>query len=282
MLDAFQHALQAAHAFLGGFQPDQQHDEFVAAEVGHRVVGAHCFLDAPRNLHQHPVSDRVTAAVDHRLEAVQVEMAYREQAPVAFGAGQCLRQAVGQQCAVGHAGQGVVMRDMFQLPFVLDAFGDVRRQADNPAHAAILVAQAEPDDIQQVGVAVDKVQPCLRMVRRRLAEAFQVRLPARRGGCRGQQVGVMGGGNKPAFGDAQGIAQAAADEAHAPLRVDHPDGQWGMVEDVWNLRWSSGTGSASLCLRTGKFRSMAGKPGVGYSWCGKIFGFIYDFPPGCA
>jgi hypothetical protein len=60
-------------------------------------------------------------AVVDRLEAVEVEVAHGQQAPVALGARQGLRQAVGQQRAVGHAGQRVIVRQALELLFVFHA-----------------------------------------------------------------------------------------------------------------------------------------------------------------
>jgi hypothetical protein len=60
-------------------QADQQDDELVAAEPGHGVVLAHRFADAARDFDQHAVANGMAKAVVDRLEAVEVEVANRQQ-----------------------------------------------------------------------------------------------------------------------------------------------------------------------------------------------------------
>jgi hypothetical protein len=123
-----QQALQAADAFLRRLQADQQHHELVAAEAGHGIVLAHRFADAARDFDQHAVANGMAEAVVDRLEAVEVEVAHRQQALLALGAGQRLRQPVGQHDAVGHAGKGVVMGEALELLFMFHAHAQLAPQ----------------------------------------------------------------------------------------------------------------------------------------------------------
>jgi hypothetical protein len=119
--------------------------------------------DAARHLDQHPVANGMAKAVVDRFEAVEVEVANRQQPLVALGARQRLRQAVEEQDAVGHAGQRVIVGQALELLFVFQARADLAPQvilAQPPGFVAlqraVVVKDAgERDQIQHGGADVD-------------------------------------------------------------------------------------------------------------------------------
>jgi hypothetical protein len=67
---------------------------------------------APANMLQQLVADRMAQGVVDRLEAIEVEEHHRHPMLAALGLSQRLLQAVVQQGAIGQAGQAVMVRDM--------------------------------------------------------------------------------------------------------------------------------------------------------------------------
>ncbi|MNQ64029.1 hypothetical protein D3C85_784330 [compost metagenome] len=100
---------------VGGFKHFAQHDEFVAAQAGDRVLRAQGLADALGQVDQQGVARVVSVGIVDRLETVQVEKQHREVTPAAAGAFDGLLQPVFQQDAVGQFGQGVVQCKLHQL-----------------------------------------------------------------------------------------------------------------------------------------------------------------------
>lgn len=100
---------------VGWFHHFAEHDEFVAAQARHRVLGAQGLADALGQVDQQGVAGMVAVGVVDRLESVQVEEQHGEIALAAAGAFDGLFQPVFQQDAVGQLGQRVVQRQLHQF-----------------------------------------------------------------------------------------------------------------------------------------------------------------------
>jgi hypothetical protein len=126
------------------------HDrELVAAEPGHGVDLAHDAPDPVGHLDQQAVADAVPEAVVDHLEPVQVQHQHGGQPGAAVGAGDGPVDAVGEQRAVGQAGERVVEGQQLQLPVRLGhlhgAFGDPQLHV-LCEHLELLGQHVQPDD----------------------------------------------------------------------------------------------------------------------------------------
>ncbi len=88
----------------------EQHRELVAAEARQGVALAHARPDAASDLDQHLVAGGVAEAVVDGLEIVEVEQEKGEGPADPPGPDEGVGQTVGEQRAVGEAGQGIVKR----------------------------------------------------------------------------------------------------------------------------------------------------------------------------
>jgi hypothetical protein len=95
----------------------QHHDELVAAEPRHGVAAAQRPRQPRRHLLEDLVADVVAERVVDVLEPVEVEEHQRHAGAVAARVHERLAQAVGEQVAVGEAGEAVVVREPHELGF---------------------------------------------------------------------------------------------------------------------------------------------------------------------
>jgi hypothetical protein len=133
---------------VGVGDPLQQHAELVAAEAGRGVGRAQAALEAPGRGHQQLVAGGVAEAVVDVLEVVQVDEQHGQVARP--GAGQGVLDPLGEQGAVGQAGQPVVERLVDELGLELLAVRDVAGVQHQAADVGVL---------EQVGGHGLRVQP---------------------------------------------------------------------------------------------------------------------------
>ena len=119
----------------------QDREEFVTADPADRVGGAHAGARTLGDLGEHAVGRGVAPCVVHGLEAVEVRREKREATRVAARARHFLRQAIGEQGAVGQSGDDVEMGE------ALDA---CLRFAFAQLHAAVAAEESEQHHIQPV------------------------------------------------------------------------------------------------------------------------------------
>ena len=117
----------------------QQQGEFVTADACQGVSCIQALLQALGHADQQLVADVVAEAVVDRLEHVQIQQADRQSPATALGQGGSLLQAVGEQGAVGQAGEGIEMRQLVDALLVMLELGDVGKQIDVVAEPAMLV-----------------------------------------------------------------------------------------------------------------------------------------------
>ena len=116
LLQASQDPVRDPHRLVLVFQVLEQHRELVAAETGHRVVGAQARFQPPRHFHEEVVAGREAQGLVDRLEPVDVEEEHRERPSRALSTlEQRALQAVEEQAPVGEAGEAVVQRRVQQL-----------------------------------------------------------------------------------------------------------------------------------------------------------------------
>ena len=118
--NALAHELTGAHVGLV-----QDHDELVAAQARHGVVGAQALLDPVRHLHQHHVAKAVAQRVVDVLEAVQVDEHHGKGAVVALGNCNRLFHPLVQHDAVGQAGERVAVGQVVDATLVGQGLGQV-------------------------------------------------------------------------------------------------------------------------------------------------------------
>ena len=114
-----------------------QHGELVAAEPAHRVLRPQTGAEPVGHRHQHLVAGRVPEAVVDRLEVVHVHEEHGD----AFGAAAALQavlDAVGEQSAVGEAGQRIMECLVGELPLECLLVGDVAVVDDDSADHRIV------------------------------------------------------------------------------------------------------------------------------------------------
>ena len=125
---------------------DVLHDghEFVTAQAGQRVALAQGLAQALGHGHQQLVTDGMAVPVVDVLEAVEVEVDDGQLLAAPTRLPHRLVQPVGQQDAVGQAGQRVVVGVEVQLLLVLLELGDVREQRQVlPGHALLVAHGAD-------------------------------------------------------------------------------------------------------------------------------------------
>ena len=93
----------------------QDDGELVAAHARHGIAGAHRGGEAPRHFAQQGVAGLVAELVVDRLEAIEVEETDRQQAVAPLCLRQRLFEAVGEQDAIGQAGQAVEIGELFEV-----------------------------------------------------------------------------------------------------------------------------------------------------------------------
>ncbi len=132
--------------------------EFVAAHAGHDVAFAHALLQPRRDFNEKLVAGQVAIAVIDHLEAVEVEAEQGQMRLMAVRAGQHPLHVLGEQGAVGQAGQRVVVGQVRNLRLGLLLVGQVETQGQDAVGHAVGIAQhglLQLDDTF-IAVAVDE------------------------------------------------------------------------------------------------------------------------------
>ena len=117
---ALEHLLRHQRRVLGARQVGEHHGELVAADARHGVAAAHRALQALRDLAQQRVARGVAEPVVHQLEVVQVDEQHAERRVAARALDQ-LREAVGEQRAVGQPGERIELREVGEPALDVDA-----------------------------------------------------------------------------------------------------------------------------------------------------------------
>ena len=118
-----------------------QHRELVAAEPGHGVGGAHPAAQPLAHGAEQGVPGEVAHLVADRLEAIEVDDHHRQHGPVAASRRQPLLQPVGEEGAVGKAGQLVALHEAAQpLDPLLARHGEADRPVE-PLGVELLLVQ---------------------------------------------------------------------------------------------------------------------------------------------
>ena len=118
------HVAGVARAGVG-----QQHDEVVAAQAGHGVIGLEVADQALRHGHQHLVAHLVAKRLVDVFEVVHVQVHHRGVVVVALGRRQGHFGAVKQQGAVGQVGERVVVHQPLDAGLGVFAAGRFGEQA---------------------------------------------------------------------------------------------------------------------------------------------------------
>ena len=119
------------------------HDrEFVAAEPRHRVVLRHAFAEAPCDLFQQRVADRMAKRIVDVLEVVEIETQHRKLI-AAPDEPQGLFELFAEQRPVRQIGQRVMARHMGNLFLGRLPFGDVFERSNPSAALHGLIDHAE-------------------------------------------------------------------------------------------------------------------------------------------
>ena len=132
--------LQQLFRHLGGLHvatTGQQQHKLVAALARQRVTRPQHRLQAARRLDQQRIARAVAQGVVDVFEVVQVDEHHRQRLVLALGHADGLLEAVGQQQAVGQAGQGVEVGQPVDLLFAFLAVGDVFFDGQVVRHRAI-------------------------------------------------------------------------------------------------------------------------------------------------
>ena len=117
----------------------QQQHEFVAAQARHGVVLAHHGAQAVADLDQQRIAHAVPQRVVDVLEVIEVDEHHRQRCAGAGRFAYGLLAALGQQRAVGQAGQGVVVGQPVDAVLVFLAVHDLAVQVD---HGLVQLARA--------------------------------------------------------------------------------------------------------------------------------------------
>ena len=91
--------------------------ELIAADAGEGVGLAEAGFEALGNLAEEGIADAVAEAVIDQLEAVEVDIEERDFAVLAAALGEAVREAIGEQAAIGQAGEVVDERSVLQASF---------------------------------------------------------------------------------------------------------------------------------------------------------------------
>lgn len=89
-----------------------QHDEFVTAEARHDIVGTNDIFEAPRHLLEQQISCGVPITIVDRLEAIEIEIVERDEAPCANCCRGTILEKLTQQQPVRKSGQGIGSRKL--------------------------------------------------------------------------------------------------------------------------------------------------------------------------
>ena len=212
----FGHARHAV-AVVGVFHHD---GELVAAQPSDGVGTA----DHAQQARGRCLEDAVTGGVAERvvddLEVVQVQEQHRHAAALPPGAHHRTRQALGQQAAVGQAGQGVVVGQIAQLLLGALLVGDVVDHRDEVAAHAQLIAYFGLFHPAEELLAVGTPQPHL---------AAEVALGVQAFVRQAVELGGMLSAFQQAVGHADDVLVAVAGDARergidrheAEVEVDH-------------------------------------------------------------
>jgi hypothetical protein len=126
------HLLDIAHLL-------DQHDEFVTAQAGHHVAGAHTTREARGHLHEQDVAGLVPEGVVDGLETIEIDEHQRELAFVAARRLDLPVQQLTEMGAVRQAGQAIVRGQIVDAFLSLHFHGDVARNASVTPQTAVLV-----------------------------------------------------------------------------------------------------------------------------------------------
>ena len=129
-------ALEDVFAFAGTVDVGDHRAEFVAAKTRQGIAFTQGVAQAVGEGDEQLVAGFVSVQVVDILEAVDVKIDQHQRALIALRLDDRQIEPVGEQRAVRHAGQAVVMRHAFDLPLVCLELGDVREDRDvMPRHA---------------------------------------------------------------------------------------------------------------------------------------------------
>jgi hypothetical protein len=123
-----------------------QHDELVAAEASHRVLGPDHLEQARRDRRQDAVASGMAVLVVDSLEAVEVDEVHGDGPRPAVGSQERELESVQEERAVGHVGEPVVQRLVGELALealALDGIADgsaQQRRVDLPLGQVVLSA----------------------------------------------------------------------------------------------------------------------------------------------
>ncbi len=105
-----------------------QHDKFIAAQARDHIAGRGIGFQGFGHQAQDFITDRMAEAVIDLLETVQIDHMQGERRVLLDGALRFFKQAGLEEGAVGEAGQGVIMRQIGDLVFVITFFQCQRAQ----------------------------------------------------------------------------------------------------------------------------------------------------------
>ena len=142
-----------------------EHEELVAALARDDVAGPARFAQPLRNHHQQLVSDRVTEAVVHELEVVQVDEEHRAAAAAALRICDRDGQVLLEQGPVGQVGERIVERQMGKPLLARAAHGHVEEHAVHVPHDPVAVVHALAVALHPAGRAVRVDQAVLDRIR---------------------------------------------------------------------------------------------------------------------
>src|SRR4051812_48079636 len=148
-------ALGGVGRLPGGLDALEQHGELVAAEARRGVAGADAGGEALADLEQDLVAGGVAEAVVDRLEVVEVDEDDGQADVVAAHAADGVADALGEQRAVGEAGDRVVEGLVGELLLERLALGDVTAVEDDAADVLVVEQVRVLDlELQRLAVAV--------------------------------------------------------------------------------------------------------------------------------
>ena len=129
------------HHAVGVTRIAQQQRKLIAPPARHGVGLAHAAGQAMRDVFQRLVTGDVTVAVVDVLETIEVDHRHGERFAAALGLGDGPLEAVGEERAVGQAGQGVVRGLVLQQVLPLQPVADVAPAREVVGDAARFVEE---------------------------------------------------------------------------------------------------------------------------------------------
>lgn len=117
-----------------------QDREFIATQTRHHVAFADTGLDAPGDLLQQQIANRVAQRVIDPLEVVQIQVKHRKRHRAASRSGKRVVQAFDQCGAIGQARQAIGAGEQGQFVLGLATFSDVEDDAFDFQQTAVLIA----------------------------------------------------------------------------------------------------------------------------------------------